>query len=364
MRIAIDATSIPPRPAGAGTYIYNLVLALGEVDQENDYFIFARRGAFPEGLAPNLHLIPLGLPTRPLRLAWEQSLLPLYLRRLRVDLLHSPHHTLPWLAGGVKRVVTFHDVTFFLLPGRYPPLRGLYFRLVSRLSARLADAIIAVSHRVKEDIVRVLRVPEGRVHVVPEAPGLRPDDEESSPPLPHPYILSVGTLEPGKNHRALLRAFSRLKGKGLAHKLVIVGQRGWMYEGLPRLVAALGLEGDVLFPGYLPREELARYYRGAALFVFPSLYEGFGLPPLEAMAFGLPVVASAAGALPEVLGDGALLVDPKDDEALAAAMERALTDEGLRRELKRRGLARARRFSWQETARRTIAIYRAVLGEG
>ena len=382
MRIAIDTTAMPRQPAGAGTYTRNLVLALGQVDKENDYFVFARRGAFrEEELGGGMRLVLQDLPTRPQRALWEQSLLPLYLRRLKIDLFHSPHHTLPLLAR-VRQVVTFHDVTFFLIPERYPLLRRLYMQWASRLSARRAHAVIAVSQTVRADIVRVLKVPEGKVYVVPEAPGLLAGEETvagsldtqptraraptqwDGPSLPYPYILTVGTLEPGKNHRALLLAFRELKGEPIGHKLVIAGQGGWRHERLPRLVEELGLAGEVFFTGYTPARELAALYSGASLFVFPSLYEGFGLPPLEAMAFGVPVVASAAGALPEVLGDAALLVRPEDHHSLAKAMARALADGELRRELRERGLARAREFSWESTARQTIAVYRAVMGTG
>jgi glycosyltransferase involved in cell wall biosynthesis len=381
VRIAIDATSVPRQRVGAGTYIYNLVRALAQVDSDNHYFVFAKPETFAGCLptAPRFHLVPVRLPWRLARMAWEQAVLPLHLRRLDVDVLHSPHYTTTIVSGGWRRVVTFHDVTFFLLPDRYPPLRRAYFRAASRAGARLADLVVAVSKTVKADVECHLRLPPERVRVVPlaAAPSFHPLDDparmtavRSKYGLPERFILNVGALEPGKNQATLVRAFHRLKGQGpstssgqgLEQGLVIAGPRAWRYERLLRLVDGLGLAGQVRFLGYVPAEDLAVLYNLADLFVFPSLYEGFGLPPLEAMACGLPVVASTAPALREVLDDAALLVHPQDVVALAEAMVVALRDEALRSRLREAGLRRAAQFSWERTARETAAVYREAVG--
>lgn len=373
MRIAIDATAIPRHRAGAGTYTYNLVQALARIACDGQFIVFARPGILPVTVARenNLRVVPVPLSSRLQRLLWEQTLLPTYLNRWKIDLLHSPHHTIPIAAATCRRVVTFHDVTFFLIPQRYPPLRGLYFRQVSRLAAHVADAIIAVSQTVRADIQRTLRIPATKVHVVPEAAGaeFRPLPPEQTATvaatygLPPRFILSVGTLEPGKNRGTLIHAFARLKQQRLEHKLVIVGQKGWMYETLLPLVQRLGLQEDVIFTGYVPQEDLPAVYNLADLFVFPSLYEGFGLPPLEAMACGVPAVAANRSAIPEVVGDAAVLVDPRSPDCLAEAMLAVLTDEHLRRDLQQRGQERAQQFSWEETARKTMEVYGSVLRE-
>lgn len=372
MRIAIDATSVPRQRAGAGTYIYNLVQTLAQVDRDNTYFVFAKPETF-DGRAlqgDDFRLVPVRLPSRLARMLWEQVMLPLHLRRLGVDVLHSPHYTTPLASAGWRRVVTIHDVTFFLLPRRYPVLRRLYFQGASRAGARLAALAIAVSETVKGDVVRYLGLPAERVRVVPLAagPGFHPLEDSARMEavrdrygLPPRFILSVGTLEPGKNQTTLVRAFHRLKGKGLEQGLVIAGQKGWMYEKLFRLVDGLGLRDEVRFVGYVPADDLVAVYNMADLFVFPSLYEGFGLPPLEAMACGLPVVASSAPALAEVLNGAAILVTPSDVDALAEASARALGDRRLRSRLRRQGLERASQFSWQRTARGTVAAYEAAL---
>jgi glycosyltransferase involved in cell wall biosynthesis len=372
VRIAIDATSVPRQRAGAGTYIYNLVQTLAQVDRDNTYFVFAKPETF-DGRAlqgDDFRLVPVRLPSRLARMLWEQVMLPLHLRRLGVDVLHSPHYTTPLASAGWRRVVTIHDVTFFLLPRRYPVLRRLYFQGASRAGARLAALAIAVSETVKGDVVRYLGLPAERVRVVPLAagPGFHPLEDSARMEavrdrygLPPRFILSVGTLEPGKNQTTLVRAFHRLKGKGLEQGLVIAGQKGWMYEKLFRLVDGLGLRDEVRFVGYVPADDLVAVYNMADLFVFPSLYEGFGLPPLEAMACGLPVVASSAPALAEVLNGAAILVTPSDVDALAEASARALGDRRLRSRLRRQGLERASQFSWQRTARGTVAAYEAAL---
>jgi glycosyltransferase involved in cell wall biosynthesis len=372
VRIAIDATSVPRQRAGAGTYIYNLVQALPQVDRENTYFVFAKRETFDRHSLQRdgFRLVSVSLPSRLARMLWEQVMLPLHLSRLGVDVLHSPHYTTPLASVGWRRVVTFHDVTFFLLPRRYPLLRRLYFQGASRAGARLADLAIAVSETVKGDVVRYLGLPAEKVRAVPLAPGpgfhpledsARMEAVRDRYGLPPRFILNVGTLEPGKNQATLVRAFHRLKGQGLEQGLVIAGQKGWMYEKLFRLVDGLGLRDEVRFVGHLPEDDLAAVYNMADLFVFPSLYEGFGLPPLEAMACGLPVVASSAPALAEVLDGAALLVDACDASALAEASARALRDKRLRSRLRRQGLERASQFSWERTARGTVAAYEAAL---
>jgi glycosyltransferase involved in cell wall biosynthesis len=372
VRIAIDATSVPRHRAGAGTYIHNLVQALAKVDRENRYYVFAKAGIFQRRRLERdrFRVVPVWLPSRLGRMVWEQVILPVHLRRRRVHVLHSPHLTTPALGDGWRRVVTFHDVTFFLLPRRYPALRRLYYQQAGRAGARLADLIVAISQTVKDDVVRQFGLPLDRVRVVPLAQGLefRPMDDPATLEavrekygLPARFILNVGTLEPGKNQATLLRAFRRLKEKGVEHGLVIAGQRGWMYERLFRLVDELGLQGRVHFTGYLPDKALVAVYNLADVFVFPSLYEGFGLPPLEAMACGLPVVASDAPAPVEVLDGAALLVGSRDVGGLAEALARVLGDQRLRHRLRKQGLQRAAHFSWDRTARETVEAYQAAM---
>jgi glycosyltransferase involved in cell wall biosynthesis len=372
MRIAYDATAIPRLMAGAAVYTYELARALAAVDLENEYVIFARGDHFDDLPAsrPGLRVLKVRATSRPRRLLWEQAVLPRRLRHLRIDVLHSPHHTTPLPPCGCRRVVTFHDLTFFLLPERYPPSRRLYFQTMTRLSARVADAIIVPSEAVRTDVVRILRLRSERVVAIPEAagPAFRPQDAAAIEAvrrryrLEGPFVLSVGSLEPGKNRERLLQAFARLRARGLEHTLVVAGQRAWRYEGEEPLARRLGLGDSVRFLGHVPQADLPALYSAADLFAFPSLYEGFGLPAVEAMACGTPVVASNVSAVPEVVGDAALQVSPLDVEELADAMERLLRDERLRDELRERGLKRAAGFSWEKAARQTAGVYEWAAG--
>jgi glycosyltransferase involved in cell wall biosynthesis len=375
MRIAFDATSIPRLMAGAGVYTDNLIRALARVDAENEYVVFARTDAFA-GLArerPSFRVARVGAGSRATRLAWEQLVLPVQLRSQAVDVLHSPHHTMPLLVAGCRRVVTFHDLTFFILPERYPRSRLLYFRLISWAAAKAADMLVCPSRAVRDDIVRILHAPPEKVRPIAEAaaPSFGVIEDRAvidrlrhKYVLPDRFILSVGSLEPGKNRTTLLQAFAQLRRRGLEHKLVVAGQRAWKYGNDFRLAEELGLKGEVIFTGYIAPEEMPALYNAADLFVFPSLYEGFGLPVLEAMACGVPVVASNMSSIPEVAGDAALLTDPRDAEAICDAMEHILKDGDLRSDLRRRGLERAATFSWEKAARETIAVYGETVKKG
>lgn len=374
MRIALDGSAIPRQRAGAGVYTYQLVRALANLPGSQRLVVFARPGLFDDLAAKRrLHVIHVDPASRPARLAWEQTVLPLLLRRLRIDVLHSPHHHTPLAPLGARRVVTFHDVTFLLLPARYPLVRRLYMEGLSRASARIADAIITPSQAARQDVVRTLGVPAERVVAIPEAAAAQYRPIEDGDALgrvrwryqvPSRYLLSVGSLEPGKNRPRLIRAYARLRSEGVDCPLVVVGQPAWRYEGEYELVHRLGLTGQVRFLGYVPEEDLPVLYSGAALLAFPSLYEGFGLPVLEAMACGTPVVTSSGSAMAEVAGGAALLIDPRSVEALAEAMGRLLSDEALRAELRARGLERAKQFSWERAARETLSVYQVVAAKG
>ena len=359
--------------AGAGVYTFQLVRALAAAPGEHRLVVFARAGLFDDLPAEhaNVQVVPVDTSSRAARLAWEQAILPVLLRRLRIDVLHSPHHHTPVAAIGVRRVVTFHDVTFLLLPERYPLARRLYMEAVTRASARIARAIITPSQTVRNEVVRRLGVPKERVVAIYEAaaPQYVPSGEDEigrmrwKYHLPNEYILSVGSLEPGKNRPRLIRAYARLREQGLDCPLVIVGQQGWRYEGEAELVRGLGLSDHVRFLGYAPGDDMPALYSGATLFAFPSLCEGFGLPVLEAMACGTPVVTSNVSATAEVAGDAALLIDPHDTGALAEAMWRVLSDGSLRTDLRARGLGRAQAYSWARAARDTLAVYQIVAAQ-
>jgi glycosyltransferase involved in cell wall biosynthesis len=267
-------------------------------------------------------------------------------------------------------VVTIHDLSFIRFPTLFRAANRLYLNVLTRLSARRAQRLIAVSIQTAQETMRLLGVPPERIDVVYHGvdPVFHPlpADEivafRQRRGLPEQYVLFVGTLEPRKNLVRLVEAFARTRESHV--KLVLAGGKGWLYDELFDTVETLGLQEDVIFPGYVTSEELPLWYNAATVFCYPSVYEGFGFPVLEAQACGTPVLTSNISSLPEAAGDGALLVDPYDVDALAAGLHRLLHDESLRHQLQESGLAHAGRFSWMDTARETARVYRRALTEG
>lgn len=372
MRVAIDARLCYYRRAGIGQYTLRLVEALTRVAPEERFLLLQdRRQAGRLVEAPNLQPVPVWTPSHH---RWESFTLPLELLPLRLDLLHSPDFVLPErrpYAG----VVTVHDLAFLRFPRLVTPQAARYYARV-REAVQSAERVIAVSDCTRRDLLELLDVPEEKVRVVYEAAGSAFHPQAIDPQerrtyggrvlAPQQFVLFVGTIEPRKNLAGLLRAFHRMRERH-PHldphpRLVIAGEEGWLSEEVFRIVNELRLAQEVAFVGRVPTADLVWLYRAARFFVFPSLYEGFGLPPLEAMACGTPVIASTAGALPEVVGDGGWLVPPGDVDGWADAMARLWSDEALREQLRTRGLERASRFSWEEAARKTLAVYREAIG--
>ncbi|HXH22584.1 MAG TPA: glycosyltransferase family 1 protein [Dehalococcoidia bacterium] len=372
--IAFDCSSVPPQPAGAGMYTLNLLRALARIDAGHDYLVYARSHTLPllGGLPANFKVRDIGPRSRWGRLLWEQTLLPLDLRRRGARLMHSPHHTTPLLWCPCPRAVTVHDVTFFILPERYPLARRLYFQALTMAAARRARAVIVPSASVADEASSFLGLPRARIAVTHEGidSAFKPLDREECQRLaaeryhlPEGYILSLGTREPGKNREAILWAMRYLVDLGHSPHLAVVGQPAWGAAQEEGLVARLGLSEHVHFTGYVPQEDLPALYNAASVFVFPSLYEGFGLPVLEAMACGTPVITSNVSALPEVADGAAILVDPRDARAIADAIELVWSDPEERRRLCEAGRGRAAAFTWDACAERTLAVYRRLLGE-
>lgn len=373
MRIGINALLLSAQPgyrrSGINRYLEQLIAALPAVLGEDELVVYAGRGLAPLSppLAHGWRCAPLGVNLPALRVAWEHLALPAAVWRDHLDLFHGPVNVLP-RGLPCPAVVTIHDLAFLRWPEHLPRRRYHYLAHEVRAAARRAARILAVSQSTKSDVVTMLGIAPERVAVTP----LGVDDRFH--PMPpdritqwrnergchRPFILAVGTLEPRKNLPTLLRAFSRLTPQ-IPHDLALVGPAGWLTGELQATLERLRLGDRVRLTGYVADAELPFWYAAAEAFVFPSFYEGFGLPVLEAMACGTPVITSNVSALPEVAGDAALLVSPDDDAALAEAILRVVTDPALATALRQRGLERARLFTWHRTAVETVAAYREVL---
>jgi glycosyltransferase involved in cell wall biosynthesis len=301
------------------------------------------------------------------RMIWMQAVVPKALCAGRVDVAHFTNGMMP-LASTVPTVVTIHDMSLTLFPGCHPPRRVWLNRPMVDLAARRATRIITVSESAKQDIVDLYGIPPSRVHVVHEAadPSFRRVDDERELArvrarygLADRFMLYVGTIEPRKNLPTLLDAFARRRRSGdLPHQLALAGPYGWLSRDIGKLIERLQIESAVVFTGYVPYQDLPALYSAAELFVFPSLYEGFGLPVVEAMACGTPVVAGRVAALVEVAGGAAEHVDPLDADALGDLLVVLSRDPARRDELAVLGLRRAQAFSWERAARETLGVYR------
>jgi glycosyltransferase involved in cell wall biosynthesis len=287
---------------------------------------------------------------------------PWALRRDRADVALFQYVTPPLCP--CPAVVAIHDVSFEDHSDWFEPMQRARMRLTTPASARRAAHVITLSQFTRNELIGRYRLDPQRVSVVPlaAAPRFKPDDEEHSRAavarltLPRSFVLAVGNLQPRKNLRRLLVAFAKARKAGLEHGLVLAGQPGWRAQELLHTIDALGLREVVMLTGYVSDDELVALYNLADVFAYPSLYEGFGLPIVEAMACGTPVLTSSTTCLPELAGDAALLVDPSDEDALAAGLLRLAGDMALRAQLHKRGLARAASYSWERTARATMAL--------
>ena len=353
------------RNGGVGVYIYNLVKHLQLIDSTNEYFLIRLgAGALDIYRGERTHCVFLpGSPLATLGIATRRAVM-----RLGLDVVHYPNQfggTL--LPAQLRRVVTLHDLTPLLFPHFHPWRRVLGYRLFLRPALRAAHHIIVDAARTRTDLVERGIAPAHKITVVPLgaatsfARGVRTDGFRQRYDLPERYILNVGVLEPRKNHGLLLHALAHLHRVGEDISLVIVGRDGWNWTDPLDTPSLSHLRSWVRIVRNVPDADLPEFYSRATLFAYPSLYEGFGLPVVEAMASGTPVIASRASSLPEVAGEAALYADPGDAENFASTLLAVLRDAELRERLVAAGLRRARDLSWRTTAERTLAIYRQVL---
>lgn len=368
MRIAIDYTAAVAQGAGVGRYVRSLVDSLLKQDHSNDYLLLAcgrstGEGQFP--IAGNVQNRTLFLPDR----YWFRWQLPFYATYFsgQVDIYHGPNFALPRLKGKLSKVVTIHDLAYLKYPQYSPPETVAYLNRVVPKALAAADVIATVSQEARRILVEHYKVPRERTVVIPN--GVGADFRRITDPtlleairlkfgLKQPFVLSVGTLEPRKNHLGLIKAFAQLQArKREPAMLVFAGGEGWLYEETRRMVTELQLESKVRFLGRVSDLELAALYSMADVFAFPSFFEGFGIPPLEAMACGAPVITSNISSLLEVAGDAAILIDPHDTDALAHAITRLLEDEQLQEDLRQKGYQQVQRYTWSIAAYKMLSVY-------
>lgn len=361
------------RNAGPSRYTRELVRALFAVP-EHEYTLFVNNSVledpFPQARGKSLIRTRVPTSRTAVRIAWEQAVLPVWAALERFDLVHSFLNVAPLLSPGVQ-VVTIHDLSFLVTPWAHPLRRQIYLGLMTRLSARRAKAVLADSRATKLDLMRYFGVDERKIWVV--YPGLDQDMRPAASRedlerfrarkgLPERFILFMATLEPRKNVDRLVRAFALLRRRsGYGGELVLAGGRGWGYDRIQAAIDEEGLATHVRLAGYVPREEQPLWYNAAQAFVYPSVYEGFGMPVLEAMACGTPVITSGTSSLPEVVGEAGITIDPGSVEAMAEAMAEVVGSAGRRDELRERGLVQASRFSWEIAAKKCLEAYRYAL---
>ncbi|HEY1493553.1 MAG TPA: glycosyltransferase family 1 protein [Candidatus Solibacter sp.] len=357
MRIGVNALYLIPGGVG-GTEIYLrfLLAALAEIDRDNQYFVFTNRETGAD-LVPgqsNFTHVPQAVRAvnRPARLLWEQTALPLAAVRLRLDVLYNPGFTAPLLCG-CRQVTVFHDLQHKRHPEYFRWFDLPFWNFFLFWSAKVSRLVIAVSEATRDDLLRWYRLPPSKVRTIPS--GVDPRFFELAERRePECFLLAVSTLHPHKNLDGLLRAFAIFRERHPEYRLIVSGIHGFFSPQLHALRESLKLGESVEFPGWIPREELYDLYRRAAAFLYPSLFEGFGLPVLEALAAGVPTACSSIEPLNWIAGDAALKFDPRDAPALAAAMQRLVEDQELRAELAAAGPRRAGQFLWRTTAQLTL----------
>ena len=369
MRDGFDATSLTIPRSGIGRYTLELARALLAHEPEIELLLITHRPLSDDlGEDPVSRLPQLGGPRFRPKLAWMQTVLPFRATRRRVDVCHFTNYHAPLLSR-VPYVVTIHDVSLIVMPESHPTERVASMRPLLRAVARRSAAVLSPTESARAETIRHLAIDPEKVHVVPEAaaPGFGPIGDEARLTaaaaryrVEPGFLLFIGTIEPRKNVPRLLHAYAQLRRDGFAGQLVICGGKGWKSPEIRPTVERLGLTDAVIFTGYVPDEDVVALLNLARAFVYPSLYEGYGLPIIEAFACGTPTVTSDRGATAEVAGDAALLVEPEDVDALRRALALALGNEPTRARLREAGLRRAAEFSWARAARETAAIYRAV----
>ena len=373
MNVGILSWMLDRKRTGVNNYLYNLIRNMIKNGKGNEISLihYQRSSDTIYSQVKNDIIIP----DIPFKLTSALGI-PRAVKNADIDLLHIPVHwynqiTPFFLNRNIKKVITIHDLTPILFPEMHTRDTNITWERSLKLIKNRTDIIISDSISTKNDCIKLLNIPEKRIRVIPLAADerYRPikkkeliiQEIKNRYNIQYPFILFVGTLEKRKNVPTLIKAFYKLKKSQIEHKLVIVGGKGWKYNQIFDLIEELKLQKDVIFTDYVSDEDLVKLYNTADIFVYPSLYEGFGLPPLEAMACGCPVITSNTSSLPEVVGDAGIMINPMDIDSLTTSMLKILTNPELKEEMGKKSLERAKMFSWKEAARETWKLYEDIL---
>jgi len=368
MKVGIFSWSIDRSRTGVDNYLYSLLKEMHKLGySKNMGLIHYKKNDNPIYHDFNEILIP------KIPLLTNTIGMPLAVKNSGIDILHVPVHwinqTIPFFVNrGVKKILTIHDLTPIIFPETFPSHIARSWVFFLSIIKKQVDFIIVDSYNTREDCIKYLGISENKIGVTHLAADSRycplkyniKEDLERDYNINYNFILHVGTVEARKNIISILKALYKVKKMGLNYKLVNIGAMGWKHEKILEEIQKLNLEKDVIFPGYVPDEDLIKFYNVADLLVYPSLYEGFGLPPLEAMACGTPVISSNTSSLPEVVGEAGIMVDPMDVGALTESIYRVLTNPNLQEDMRKKGLERSKMFTWEKTAKETWKIYEMV----
>ena len=371
--ILIDYSQIPINRTGVGIYAYNLIDQILKIDNNNKYFILVQNddSSLEKYASKNVHLLYVNHKLWRifiLRFFLEQFFIPLLLVKKNISIIHSLHYSFPLFKFKAKRIVTIHDMTFFLFPGVHVRLKTWYFRTFIWLASKMEMQIICVSESTLNDLIRIIKLDKTKCFVIPLGKSdifnsnysvREIEDLKEKYNIKNDYLLFIGTIEPRKNIERLIRVFNEFLKLNYNYSLVIVGKKGWFFDEIFRLIELFNIKDKIIFTGFVLEEEKPILLNGCKIFIYPSLYEGFGVPVLEALSCGIPSITSNRSSMPEVAGDAAILVDPENESDILKAICLLLSDVNLYNLLKKRSIIQSKKFSWEKTASETLKLYKS-----
>jgi glycosyltransferase involved in cell wall biosynthesis len=374
LKILIDFTHIPVQKAGVGVCAVHLVSNLISIDRHNKYVIVIQSDEDCFDNVRNdrirtLKVNALVFRRKIFRICIEQVFIPFLIIRHKIEIVHSLHYSFPLVTFSAKKIVHVYDMTFFSMPEMHVPIKRVYFKFFIKLSSRLADRIITISKSTMEDYVSHFDYNREHISVVyagrderftPNLDTKRIDNTKQKYKIQGEYLLYIGTLEPRKNIVSAIKAFKKVCSGKPDLVFVIAGKKGWYYRDIVRSVRELKLKDRVIFTGFVDEEEKPYLLAGSKLFIYPSFYEGFGIPVLEALSCGIPTVTSNVSSIPEITGDAAILIDPHDEHALYNAIMLLLNDSEMYRTLQSKSVEQSKKFKWKDAAEKVMNLYQLV----